>query len=47
MFLTEKATKEGVNPVFLITWLIGILAILSSMIMLLDFFARYEQHKAR
>ena len=47
MFLTEKAAVEGVHAGFLLTWLVGVLVILSSSIILLDYFARYEQHKAK
>ena len=46
-FLTEKTFQAGIAPPpYTITWTIGILTVLSSMIILLDFFARYEQHRA-
>ena len=47
-FLTETTLRSGVTPPpYIITWTIGVLTMLSSMIILLDFFARYEQHRAR
>ncbi len=45
IFLTEDAKATGsAHPVFLLIWVTGIIMILSTLILLLDYISRYEDH---
>jgi cytochrome c oxidase subunit IV len=45
IFLTEDAKATGsAHPVFLLIWVAGIIMILSTLILLLDYISRYEDH---